>query len=104
MRLVSRRNLLKYSAASAAGLTLFPKAFAHAQAPVSGDLSDKYITCFYQIGKDALERFAENQALPNGAQYIHIMSHSAPRKEGWGGRGKNVHACGESFKWAPAFD
>ncbi len=107
MSLLNRRELLKLSATAATGITLFPGSFALAGSPATADatpahaapsadrqvpISDKYITCFYQINRAALEAFTENQRLPNGPDYLHIMSHSAPRSEGFLGRGKNT-AC-----------
>jgi hypothetical protein len=104
MSVISRRELLQKTAVAAAGIALLPRASTHAANAGKPDLSEKYVTCFYQFGHEALERFTENQSLPNGAGFLHIMSHSAPRSEGFAGRGKMVHDCGESFKWAPAFD
>jgi len=101
---ITRRDLLRISAASAVGMAVFPHlSSAAAEAPAI-DFSDRYVTCFYQFNREALEAFTASNRLPNGPGYTHVMSHSAPRKEGFSGRGKMVHDCGPSYKWAPAFD
>jgi len=104
----TRRSFLTTTAAAAGALLLDP----HFIAPIAlaestsstQPAADPYISCFYQFSRDSLASLSGADGLPNGAQYLHIFSAShashAPHPE----VARNVHACGQSFKYARAID
>lgn len=92
----TRRDFLKTTAAAVGAMVASPF-IANADEP-----KDPYITGFYQFGKGALEALKE--ALPNGANYLHIFSHSHPGMRAHPDTANMVHALGASFKYALAFD
>src|SRR5687767_2236575 len=109
----SRRQIMAAAAAITAGLWTdqtrgqtrpTTKTLATAPAPSAPAAGDRYVTCFYQFGKEALQQLGGANGLPNGPRFLHIFSHSGPGTKPRPEQTKLVHACGSSFKFALACD
>src|SRR5688500_640180 len=62
----------------------------------------QYVTNFYQFGAEAMKRLA--QVLPNGKNFLHLMSHSSPGKKPRPKLAQMTRAGGASFKFAHPID
>jgi hypothetical protein len=98
----SRRNFLLQAGAGAAALLVSGGRVLAGDDPAKP--SDPHITCFYQFGAQALKSLSGPEGLPDGPRYLHIFSHSHPGMNPHPDTAKAVHACGRSFRYAPAFD
>lgn len=106
MKRCTRRDLLTAAGASA-GAVLASSLAARARpaAPErAAEAADPHITCFYQFGALALKSLSGPQGLPDGPDFLHIFSHSHPGMNPHPDTARAVHACGRSFRYAPAFD
>ena len=106
----TRRRFLQ-SAAAVAGSAFAAGAWAQsapatrrAATGAGARLADRYVTCFYQFGKEALAHLSGPSGLPNGPRFLHIFSHSGPGTRPRPELTRSVHACGSSFKHAIACD
>ncbi|HZZ44978.1 MAG TPA: twin-arginine translocation signal domain-containing protein [Tepidisphaeraceae bacterium] len=104
MGLITRRDLLKGAAATAACLSLPFESFSRAADGVAGTPVDRYMTCFYQWGHDTLKAFAGPDGLPNGPEYLHIFSASHAGHNAHPDTANAVRELGPSFKYARAID
>jgi hypothetical protein len=106
----TRRDVMKWTAGGVVAATLggtgLPNQLLAApadEASASG-IGDKYVTCFYQFNSEAIDALTKNKALPNGKQYLHIFTHSAPGITAHPDLAKMCHARGKSFKYGMPLD
>jgi hypothetical protein len=96
---LSRREFIKVTG-MLTGAMMLPAGLLHALEFTS----HQYISCFYQFDKKALDVLKAAKALPNSPDHLHIFSHSRPMMMSHPDTVHTVHAAGESFKYAIAFD
>ena len=66
--------------------------------------TNRYVSNFYQFGREAVDRLSAPDALPNGERFLHIFAHSSPGFRGSPELVKRVHAAGASYKFAQPID
>jgi hypothetical protein len=96
---LTRRSFLQLAAA--ATIELYAGSLRAADDANAGE---RYITSFYQFNHDALRRFRQHDALPNGPRFEHIFCQSTGGTVAHPELTRQVHAAGESFKFAWAYD
>ena len=96
---LNRREFIRI-AGMTAGAMMLPAGLLQAmESTVS-----KQITCFYQFDKKSLDILKAGNALPDTPDHLHIFSHSRPMMMTHPDTVHTVHAAGDSFKYAIAFD
>ena len=99
MNNLTRRSFLQLATAAAIQLAAGPARAA--DEPAGGQ---RYVTSFYQFNNDALRRLRYKDALPNGPRFEHIFCQSTAGTDAHPDLTRHVHAAGESFQFAWAYD
>jgi hypothetical protein len=100
---MNRRDFLKATSALAAA-ALLSRSNVLAQSSEAMPLSEKYVTCFYQLSKKTFAMLSGKDALPNGPQFEHIFTVSYPGTKPHKDAADMVHAAGSSFKFGLCID
>jgi hypothetical protein len=101
---VTRRTFLKSTAAATTALLLPDRLTTAAPPPTTQPTPDKYVTCFYQVNTAGLKDLAGPAALPNGDQYLHLITCSHAGHKPHPDFANAVRALGPSFKYARCID